>query len=121
MRKLFCRAGGKRAPALQAHSQIAAWEMDERLALPNRRRGHGHRACSGCARLPHAALPNTRRDLSWPVETDDLDVRSSWKPRMRLEQRADKRQVVRVADHDGVRVPDRDGNHLEAGNPLVLI
>ena len=39
---------------------------------------------------------------------------------MSLQQRPDPRQVVRVADHDRVRVADVDHDHVQLGDPLRL-
>ena len=40
---------------------------------------------------------------------------------MRLEERPDQRQVVRIAFHHSVRVPDGDRRHFEARDPLGLV
>ena len=40
---------------------------------------------------------------------------------MRLQQRPDQRQVIRVTDDDGVRVPHRDRRHLETRDTLAPV
>ena len=103
-------------PVVQAHAQVAAREVHEHVALAVRRRGDRDRARAGRARLPHAALPDARRHLARPVDARDLDVRAVREARVRLEQRAEPRQVVGIADDDRVRVADDDRRELDAGD-----
>src|SRR6185312_12531369 len=76
-------------------------------------------ARAGRRRLPHAALPDARGDLTVIVDARDLDVRAVREAGMRLEQRPDARKLVRVALDDGVRVPDDDGRELDPVNGFL--
>src|SRR5262249_9707800 len=64
--------------------------------------------------LPRAALPDARLDLVVGHAPRDLHVRTARKTLMRLEQRADARQLGRVALDDGVRVAHLHGGHADA-------
>src|SRR5262249_20919619 len=98
------RAVDGRASLLDPHEQIAAGEMHDGLAVTGSRGRAGDGARPRGRGLPHAALPHARGHLTRPVDTRDLDVRAAGEPFVRLEERADGRDLLRIAEHDGVRV-----------------
>src|SRR5215213_9683679 len=109
------RSRQPRPLSVQAHVQLAAGEGDDDRALTVRRRRYGHGARPRRARLPHPALPHARGHAPRRVDARDLDVRPLRKARVPLEQRPDAWKVVRIADDDGVRVPDV---HRDEVDPL---
>jgi hypothetical protein len=92
--------------------------MHDNLALGMRRGRDRDRARPRSRRLPHAALPDPSGDLSGPLDADDLNVRPLWEAGMSLEERAELADPLRIADHDCVRVADRDGSQLDAVHDL---
>jgi hypothetical protein len=87
--------------------------VDQDLAVAVRRGGDRDRTRAGGRRLPHAALPDPRRDLAVALDADDLDVRALGEPRVRLEERSDADDLGGIAADDGVRVPDRHADELD--------
>src|SRR6476661_8975264 len=83
-----------------------------------RRSGYRDRARARSRRLPHATLPDARRHLARPLDADDLDVRPLREARMSLEARTELADPLRVAEHDRVRVADRDRSQLDAVHDL---
>src|SRR4051794_3974141 len=118
-RDRLCGADQPRAAVFEAHLQVAAGEVDEHLALVVRRRGHRHGARARRTRLSDAALPDACGHLARAVDARDLHVGAAGKAPMRLEERAEPCDVNRVADHDGVRIADRDRRQLDPVDRLA--
>jgi hypothetical protein len=78
----------------------------------------GDRTRSGRRRLPHPAFPNARRDFSWTVDPNDLDVRAAGKSRVRFEQRSDALDLVRVSDDDCMWIAHQNRDDGNAGDDL---
>src|SRR5947209_4743718 len=87
--------------------------MHEHLAFAVRRSCNSDGARPRRGGLADAPLPDPAAHLAGAVDADDLHVRSGWEPRMRLEERPDAHDLIRVAAHDGVRVADRDRDELD--------
>ena len=114
------RPGQPRAAVLEADQELAAGERDDDVPAPVRRRSHRDGAGSGRPRLPHAALPDARGHAAGPFASRDLDVRPLREAWMRLEQRPDSRQVGRIAQNDGVRIPNGHARDIEVSDTLEL-
>src|SRR4029079_9755010 len=65
-------------------------------------------------RLPRAALPHASLDFAVVDPSCNLDVRPLREPRVRLEQRADVRQLVWVTVDHGVWIADAHGGEADA-------
>src|SRR6188474_3494267 len=115
---LLGRAVERGAAMLEAYAKIPSRKVDDDLAVSMRGRSDGNRARARRQRLPHASLPDARRDLAGSVDAGDLDVRAVRKARVRLESRADRADLGRVAEHDRVRVADRDRHERDSVREL---
>ena len=94
--------------------------MDDDRALSVRGGSHGDGARARRRCLSHSALPDARGDLPRPVDARNLHVGAIGKACMRLEQQADAADLARVADDDGMRVPDRDRNDRQTVDQLGM-
>ena len=113
------RAGEERSAALEPHLERAAGEADGDGRRPNA-------AATATALVPDDAVSPAPRSHTRASISPSPSRRATWtfvrfgKPRVRLEQRADARQVVGVAFDDGVRVADVHRDEADAVDLLRL-
>ena len=111
-------AGEPRAPLFDTHAEVATREVDEHVTCAVRGCCDGDGARSRGGRLPYATLPDPGGDLSRPVDMRDLNVRAFRETRVGLEERSELSDPSRIAEHDRVRVADRNRDQRDAGDDL---